>query len=437
MRLHIGMDDTDSARGMCTTFLAYVVADGLLARGDAFLDYPRLVRLNPNIPWKTRGNGAVSMTIETDDPDGAERFVTGMVRKHAETGHGANPGVVFLEGDSITPEMRRFSGEALRGVIPIGDARRLAREAGARVTHLGTGRGVVGALAAIGYGFVDSTAELITYRTDSMLGNPRRVSPETFRMMQEETYPDTFSSYDASTGKVLAAPRGPDPVFYGLRGEDPLTLCRASEMIPRTERLRGHLIFRTNQGTGDHLRHPIDVNAFEAHASGLLRGVVCDIPAVAVGGHASFRVAADGRTITCWAYRPTGLSGVVAGLIPGDRVLVGGGVRRASPVHPRTLNIELVRVLSLAPLVSHDNPRCSSCNKSMKSQGRGQGFACVRCGAVSGRRTTRMLPRSIRAGEYIPKVSAHRHLTRPLQRAGRTNRMRFDGTIPWFSVYVE
>ena len=57
MRLHIGMDDTDSARGMCTTFLAYVIVDGLLARGAAFLDYPRLVRLNPNIPWKTRGNG--------------------------------------------------------------------------------------------------------------------------------------------------------------------------------------------------------------------------------------------------------------------------------------------------------------------------------------------------------------------------------------------
>ena len=27
------------------------------------VDYPRLVRLNPNVPWKTRGNGAVALTL--------------------------------------------------------------------------------------------------------------------------------------------------------------------------------------------------------------------------------------------------------------------------------------------------------------------------------------------------------------------------------------
>ena len=27
------------------------------------IGYPRLVRLNPNIPWKTRGNGAISLQV--------------------------------------------------------------------------------------------------------------------------------------------------------------------------------------------------------------------------------------------------------------------------------------------------------------------------------------------------------------------------------------
>ena len=27
------------------------------------IGYPRLIRLNPNIPWKTRGNGAISLQV--------------------------------------------------------------------------------------------------------------------------------------------------------------------------------------------------------------------------------------------------------------------------------------------------------------------------------------------------------------------------------------
>lgn len=435
MILHLGMDDTDSARGMCTTFLAYLVAGGLRKMGAAFLDYPRLVRLNPNIPWKTRGNGAVSMSIETDDPEGAKRFVREMVMEHSDVRHGANPGAVFLEGGFDRVELRRFSEEALHGVVRIRDARKMAERVGAQTFHLGTGRGIIGALAAIGYGFVDSTAELITYRRDGMVGSRREISAESVRMMQKETHPHTFSSYDESTGKVLMAPRGPDPVFYGLRGEDPQVLHRASKMVSHSELLRGHLIFRTNQGTGDHLRYAIDPATFEPYTSGMLRGVVSGAPRVVPGGHALFTIKSGGRTIHCWAYRPTGLSGVVSGLIPGDHLLVGGGIRRASPVHPRTLNVELIRVLYLAPLVSHGNPRCASCNKNMKSQGRHQGYACIRCGAVSDSPTSTVQPRAVRTTRYVPKVSAHRHLTRPVQREGKVNQVRFDRAVSWLSVY--
>src|SRR2546427_319060 len=62
MVLWIGVDDTDSLRGMCTTFLAAeLVRD--LTRDFDLIGYPRLVRLNPNIPWKTRGNAAVCLRI--------------------------------------------------------------------------------------------------------------------------------------------------------------------------------------------------------------------------------------------------------------------------------------------------------------------------------------------------------------------------------------
>ena len=89
--LHIGFDDTDSSKGMCTTFLAYTTAGMLLKKGDVFLDFPRLVRFNPNIPWKTRGNGAVSMKISTDNPDRAKELVHDAVTRYSDTANGGNP----------------------------------------------------------------------------------------------------------------------------------------------------------------------------------------------------------------------------------------------------------------------------------------------------------------------------------------------------------
>ena len=122
--LNVGFDDTDSPVGMCTTYLAYVIA-GLIydnknnnspesdsrpstlrkkRRDDniAFLDYPRLVRFNPNIPWKTRGNGAVSMRVRTGSPHSTKKMITDTVFDHADTAHGANPGLAFYEGDRHT-----------------------------------------------------------------------------------------------------------------------------------------------------------------------------------------------------------------------------------------------------------------------------------------------------------------------------------------------
>ena len=59
--LHIGIDDTDSVDGGCTTWVATEIIREL-SEFD-LIGYPRLVRLNPNVPWKTRGNGAVSFTF--------------------------------------------------------------------------------------------------------------------------------------------------------------------------------------------------------------------------------------------------------------------------------------------------------------------------------------------------------------------------------------
>ena len=57
----IAADDTDSMRGNCTTFLATEIINAMISESWDLIGYPRLVRLNPAIPWKTRGNGALVM----------------------------------------------------------------------------------------------------------------------------------------------------------------------------------------------------------------------------------------------------------------------------------------------------------------------------------------------------------------------------------------
>src|SRR5437763_1745524 len=67
--LHIGFDDTDSTLSRCTTQLAFKITDYLLKEDAKFIDYPLLIRLNPNVPWKTRGNGAVCLRISVKSHD--------------------------------------------------------------------------------------------------------------------------------------------------------------------------------------------------------------------------------------------------------------------------------------------------------------------------------------------------------------------------------
>ncbi len=47
----IGIDDTDSSEGMCTTYLGALLLDELQAYGTVEA-LPLLVRLNPTIPIK-------------------------------------------------------------------------------------------------------------------------------------------------------------------------------------------------------------------------------------------------------------------------------------------------------------------------------------------------------------------------------------------------
>ena len=71
----------------------------------------------------------------------------------------------------------------------------------------------------------------------------------------------------------------------------------------------------------------------------------------------------------------------------------------------------------------------------MKSKGKNQGFECVKCGNASKNKTLEETPREIEKQLYVPIMSAHRHLTRPWQRIGKSNKkIDFSNLKKWFHV---
>ena len=69
--MYVAVDDTDSMKGNCTTFLATEIIREF--HDLDLIGNPRLVRLNPATPWKTRGNGALVMRFGKGT--GPKRFI--------------------------------------------------------------------------------------------------------------------------------------------------------------------------------------------------------------------------------------------------------------------------------------------------------------------------------------------------------------------------
>jgi len=172
------------------------------------------------------------------------------------------------------------------------------------------------------------------------------------------------------------------------------------------------------------------------YASGKIIGMVSNKPKTVKGGHVFFKIISQKNEFWCAVYKPTGMTNVAMELIQGDEISVGGGVRKASKNFPRILNLEFIKIIHLEKNLSISNPLCKNCNKNMKSKGKNQGFQCVLCGRKSQNKEKIEIPRKIKKQLYIPRISAHRHLTRPIQRMGVINNdSKFKESHSWFCVY--
>lgn len=426
--LHIGIDDTDSLEGGCTTYIAALLVEKLVNLGVRFIDYPNLVRLNPNVPWKTRGNGAVCLRVEADQSiEGSiMRCVMDVVDENGWLENvKTEPGIVFHIGD-IPEALKLFANEAVRGLVSLEYATSLIERYCAIAVGYKGMRGLIGALAAVGNQLEgDHTYEFLAYRRPENRGTPRRLNLSSIFMMDREMGSETFNNVDPETLRPLIAPHGPDPVLFGVRGESPEAVYRAGMMVKAEEPIERWVIFRTNQGTDAHLGAVSRISDLRPNIPAVISGVVSSPPRVILGGHVIFTIEDGTGRVECAAYEPTGrFREIVRSLIPGDEVRASGGVREGYGTTGLTLNLERLEIIRLRDPVLLINPSCPACGGSMESMGKEKGYRCRRCG-FKGRdlrkRAVRM-ERNIKPGVYLPPPRAQRHLTKPLQRYGRERR---------------
>lgn len=434
--LHIGFDDTDSPSGGCTTYLCAKLVELLSLLNVDFIDYPLLIRLNPNVPFRTRGNAALCLRIKIDNDleNKVKQIVLNEIKRGAELAFkNTNPGIVFYKGKTVPDIITKFSKKTIQDIVMIDKALKIAKNVGAEIFTFKNARGIIGALAAIGTLLDnDHTYELITYRTPENCGKPRKLDIKSVRNMDSNTSPNTFCNLD--DGRILITPHGPDPILYGVRGNSAEIVYAANSMVKSLEPIERWVIYRTNQGTDAHLRFFPSISQVRPYSCVIINGIVSSKHKTISGGHVIIQIKDHTGVIDCAAYEPTGeFREIIKNLIPGDLIRVYGGVRPASSYHPITINLEKIEILKLATLEVKFNPKCPQCGKSMTSAGKNKGFKCKKCGLKlkEAEKTTLKISRNITEKLYLPPPRAHRHLTRPLERINKATKKSETMFTPW------
>ena len=398
--IRIGIDDTDSLEGGCTTYLSSKVIEELSEL--SLIGEPRLVRLNPNVPWKTRGNGAIALSFKSDSSITDEEILNRILTIVRSDSHpSSQPGVVIsrkklptelywkgvrsiLSKDKIMHFIEKTTFKGLRG-----------------------GRGLIGAACAIAWDFQksDTTYELLAYRKKNKWGTSRNISKDTVNTVSR--LDGVFSCMDAD-GKISMVPHSPCPVLWGLRGTNSVSLLNGLKYLG-PEKAEKSLLFLTNQGSDDHLQET-SLSKIEDGICVKLRGKVYSTPHSIKGGHRFFDLIDNNKTITCAAYEPSGDFRIkVDKLVQGDDIVVCGSLSQG------TLNLEKFKVLRFENrYVKPPNPLCTKCQARTHSVGKDAGYKCRICSTKISKPPYKSVLPELDNCWYEPPSSARRHLSKPV-----------------------
>ena len=412
MYLIIGFDDFDSHFGGCTTYMCYLLIKELIKRygEDIIYDLPHLIRLNPYIPFKTRGNAAVKIILKTSENINEieiKEFIISKLFEFSEKRGKSSPGIAIYKSENPNPkpEMTIFYKKALTDVITFEYALKFSKKF--RVEVFGK-RGIIGAIAAICAIPEDITFELLIYRK---LGFERQeIKPEVVKLLDEITKPFTFQNIDED--QVLIMPSGPDPVYFGIRGDSPNHIIYfANYLITKLGlEIEGWLLYKTNQGTNEHVS--LELTEVIHYKSIHLIDIVVRTERTKEGHVIAYTL--NGHKLI--AYRHLGKICTILEKAVNHIVEIWGGVKPDDENKP-TIYVEGINVIT-GINYRFENPKCPKCGKSLKSLGVEKGFKCPKCGEIYKLDKLCVLEKSIDYRTYLPKLSEFRHLMKTPERIG-------------------
>jgi len=389
----LGLDDTDSLDGGCTTATFEALLCGLPSGVE--VGVPRLVRLWPFAQRRTRGNAALAVELNFDDEAGLLQHLDAWWNEFIEPLRGAvassaiserpqspaSPGMVYY---SKRPD-DRFYWEAVSKEVVLDSLPPPSRAWG--------GFGKIGAAAAISWPAQTKTWEAIAWRTSDDASKKRSIDLNA--LDEIDGWEGVVLSRDPRNGNGLIAPRGRSPVLFGVRGtssDAAQAACQHLIQASATEPVSGWRVFVTNQASGDHLAEPLTLT-------------VRDVETHPERKHA--RIHTSGPTVMAYAEGGP-VNSLARWLMAGDVITVLG------LSHPDgSLHAERIKLESWVPR-RLQRPLCDTCQVRLKSMGKGQGLRCPTC---KGRSADVWLPvpEEPPAVDWVePPMSARRHLARPL-----------------------
>jgi|TARA_B100001741_G_scaffold311056_1_gene311475 tRNA(Ile2)-agmatinylcytidine synthase len=336
----LGLDDTDSLEGGCTTLVFHELLNSLPCdHGE-----PRLTRLWPFAAQRTRGNASLSVEIYADDSivewldEYWKENILPLKGMKSESTHSqrkqypSDPGMtLFDEQPSEDYYWKAVRGEVglLEGGIQWG------------------GNGRIGAAASCAWRPQKATWEGIAWRKGI-----REVSDEALIIV--EKMDETFLCRDPRTNRGLIAPRGPCPVMFGVRATSRETAKKATQiLVEGSAETIGNRVFATNQASGDHIESTIKLTI--------------ETKEMLQGGH----VILNGN---CLAFNESGDVNKIAQWLE-----IGDEIEFLGLQFEGNYHLEAIRVISSS---SSKRPMCE-CGTRMKSMGKGQGVRCPKCKARS------------------------------------------------------
>ncbi|BBG24473.1 tRNA(Ile)(2)-agmatinylcytidine synthase [Sulfuracidifex tepidarius] len=410
MEIIIGVDDHDSTKAGCTTHFSVLLMRELAKRGFEIKEIPKLVRLNPNLPWKTRGNASVSFSIEvTEDTDiilKIKEIIENLSYKYVtEISKGfemnRKPGYALAKTNDligVKDDIERFYEMALSDVVTTDLAKRFAKN---RNIVVGGDRGIIGSIASMGF-HGDYSFELLTYRIKDNWDKERILDKNSVIGADIKLFPKVSSNYDYFKDVPLILSHGTDPVLYGLRGTTPYVLLEEMNLVKAYEAIDFFMLFKTNQMTDAHIRRT-GINFYQTTK---IEFKVSSIK-VLEGGH----VIINGYDSPVVVYKETReLNSMSKILKNGDVIEVIGSVK-PSYNNTKIVEAERIRVISLNDM-REEVPTCPKCGKKMESIGKNKGYKCRRCKTFSKEKDNIKIKRDLSLEVY--QSSLYRHLTKPI-----------------------